>query len=90
MAYDNFLKEPLRTYARDETQKLKGLEVKDNITPVGEAVFQRVLRLTSGTPFDVSSVEVGNIQYPPEVANSVTGKMAATFDLLSELLAFRS
>jgi len=27
IAYDNFLREPLRTYARDEVQKLNGLEM---------------------------------------------------------------
>ena len=38
-AYNNFLREPLRTYARDEIQRLNGLEIKDKITPIGDAVF---------------------------------------------------
>src|SRR5437870_11958990 len=37
VAYDNFLREPLRTYARDEVQKLNGLEIKDRITEVGDS-----------------------------------------------------
>jgi len=77
-AYNNFLKEPLRTYARDEIQRLNGLEIKDRITPVGEAISKRVLELTKDTPFQVTSVVVGNIQYPDEVANAVATKMAAT------------
>ena len=77
-AYNNFLKEPLRTYARDEIQRLNGLEIKDRITPVGEAISKRVLELTRDTPFQVTSVVVGNIQYPEEVANAVATKMAAT------------
>jgi regulator of protease activity HflC (stomatin/prohibitin superfamily) len=77
-AYSNFLKEPLRTYARDEIQRLNGLEIKDKITPVGEAISRRVLELTKDTPFQVTSVVVGNIQYPDEVANAVSTKMAAT------------
>ena len=77
-AYNNFLKEPLRTYARDEIQRLNGLEIKDKITPVGEAISKRVLDLTKDTPFQVTSVVVGNIQYPDEVANAVSTKMAAT------------
>lgn len=77
-AYSNFLKEPLRTYARDEIQRLNGLEIKDRITPVGEAISRRVLELTKDTPFQVTSVVVGNIQYPDEVANAVSTKMAAT------------
>ena len=77
-AYGNFLREPLRTYARDEIQRLNGLEIKDRITPVGEAISKRVLELTRDTPFQVTSVVVGNIQYPAEVADAVAQKMAAT------------
>ena len=78
VGYANFLKEPLRTYARDEIQRLDGLEIKDKITPVGEAVFARVKTLTQNTPFEVASVVVGNIQYPAEVADAVAKKMAMT------------
>ena len=77
-AYRNFLREPLRTYARDEIQRLNGLEIKDRITPVGDAIFRRVSLLVKETPFEVSSVVVGNIQYPNEVADAVATKMAAT------------
>lgn len=31
VAYNNFLREPLRTYARDEIQRLNGMEIKDKI-----------------------------------------------------------
>ena len=78
IAYRNFLREPLRTYARDEIQRLNGLEIKDKITPIGVAVFARVQTLTENTPFDVASVVVGNIQYPNEVADAVAQKMATT------------
>ena len=54
------------------------MEIKDKITPVGEAVFARVKTLTKGTPFEVKSVVVGNIQYPDEVADAVAKKMAMT------------
>jgi len=81
VAYANFIREPLRTYARDEVQKYKGLDIKDNITPIGDAVTKRVRELTDNTPFEVRSVVVGNIQYPPEVADSVSRKLAAVQDL---------
>jgi regulator of protease activity HflC (stomatin/prohibitin superfamily) len=80
-AYANFIREPLRTYARDEVQKYKGLPIKDNITPIGDAIFRRVKELTDGTPFEVRSVVVGNIQYPAEVSNAVSRKLAATEEL---------
>ena len=78
VAYDNFLREPLRTYARDEVQKLNGLEIKDRITEVGDAIAKRMGTLVKETPFAVISAVVGNIQYPKEVADAVAEKMAAT------------
>ncbi len=38
VAYDSFLREPLRTYARDEVQKLNGLEIKDRIAVISAVV----------------------------------------------------
>jgi regulator of protease activity HflC (stomatin/prohibitin superfamily) len=78
IAYTNFLREPLRTYARDSIQTLNGLAIKEQITPVGDAILQRVLALTQNTPFQVTSVVVGNVQYPDEVASAVAQKLAAT------------
>jgi regulator of protease activity HflC (stomatin/prohibitin superfamily) len=77
-AYDNFVKEPFRTYTRDEVQKYNGLDVKDNIDTIGSAVQTRILELTHGTPFTIISVVIGNIQYPQTVAESVANKLAAT------------
>ena len=78
IAYTNFLREPLRTYARDAIQTLNGLAIKEQITPIGDAILQRVLALTQNTPFQVTSVVVGNVQYPDEVASAVAQKLAAT------------
>ena len=68
MAYSNFVKEPFRTYTRDEVQKYNGLDVKDNIDAIGSAVQARILKLAQGTPFTIISVVIGNIQYPRAVA----------------------
>jgi regulator of protease activity HflC (stomatin/prohibitin superfamily) len=78
VAYDNFIKEPFRTYTRDEVQKYNGLDIKDNIDTIGSAVQTRILKLTQGTPFTIISVVIGNIQYPETVAQSVANKLAAT------------
>lgn len=76
VAYDNFLKERLRTYARDEIEKVNGFDLKGNITPIGDKILTRVKGLTDGTPFEVDSVIVGNIQYPQNVADAVAAKLA--------------
>jgi regulator of protease activity HflC (stomatin/prohibitin superfamily) len=81
VAYGNFIREPLRTYARDEVQRRNGLEVKDALIPIGDAVLARVQQYAQGSPFLISSVVVGNVQYPEEVATAVSRKLAATQEL---------
>jgi hypothetical protein len=80
-AYANFIREPLRTLARDEVQRRNGLEVKDALIPIGDAVLSRIRAYAAGTPFVISRVVVGNVQYPSEVANAVSRKLAATQEL---------
>jgi regulator of protease activity HflC (stomatin/prohibitin superfamily) len=81
LAYGNFIREPLKTFARDEVQRRNGLEIKDVLIPIGDAVLQRIRAYASGSPFLITSVVVGNVQYPEEVANAVSRKLAATQEL---------
>lgn len=80
-AYGNFVREPLRTFARDEVQRRNGLDVKEALMPIGDSVLARIRAYTDGTPFIIDSVVVGNVQYPDEVANAVSRKLAATQEL---------
>lgn len=77
IAYENFLRERLRTFARDEVEKVEGFSLKGEITPIGDRLLARVKALTDSTPFQVDSVVVGNIQYPTIVADAVANKLAA-------------
>lgn len=81
VAYGNFVREPLKTFARDEVQRRNGLEVKDALIPIGDAVLARIRGYADGSPFIISSVVVGNVQYPAEVADAVSRKLAATQEL---------
>jgi regulator of protease activity HflC (stomatin/prohibitin superfamily) len=81
VAYGNFVREPLRTYARDEVQRRNGLEVKDALIQIGDAVLARIRRYADGSPFIINSVVVGNVQYPSEVSDAVSRKLAATQEL---------
>jgi regulator of protease activity HflC (stomatin/prohibitin superfamily) len=81
VAYANFIREPLRTFARDEVQRRNGLEVKDELIAIGEAVLSRIQAYAAASPFAISSVVVGNVQYPDEVATAVSRKLAATQEL---------
>ena len=81
VAYEHFIREPLRTFARDEVQRRNGLEVKDALIPIGEAVLARIRAYATASPFVISGVVVGNVQYPAEVADAVSRKLAATQEL---------
>ncbi len=61
--------------SRDAVQRL---DLKQNITPVGEAITRRALALSAGTPFDVRSVAVANIQYPAEVTDALSQKLTTS------------
>ena len=81
VAYGNFIREPLRTYARDEVQQRNGLEVKDALIAIGDSVLARIRSYAADSPFTLTSVVVGNVQYPSEVADAVSRKLAATQEL---------
>ncbi len=44
-------------------------------------MLARIRTYTDGSPFVIDSVVVGNVQYPEEVANAVSRKLAATQEL---------
>jgi len=81
VAYGNFVREPLRTFARDEVQRRNGLEVKDALIAIGNGVLASIQAYAADSPFVISSVVVGNVQYPAEVADAVSRKLSATQDL---------
>ena len=58
-----------------------GLIVKDELIPIGHAVLTRIRQYADASPFIISSVVVGNVQYPSEVADAVSRKLAATQEL---------
>jgi regulator of protease activity HflC (stomatin/prohibitin superfamily) len=77
IAYENFLRERLRTFARDEVEKVNGYDLKGRIGPMSDALLASVKKLTDPTPFEVASVVVGNIQYPESISTAVATKLAA-------------
>ena len=51
VAYANFVKEPIRTFAPDEVQRRNGLEVKDALIAIGDAVLARIRTYAADSPF---------------------------------------
>ena len=81
VGYGNFIREPLRTFARDEVQRRNGLDVKEALIAIGDAVLSRITAYAANSPFVITGVVVGNVQYPQEIADAVSRKLAATQEL---------
>lgn len=81
VAFGHFMKEPIRTYGRDEVQKFKGAEIKEKIDEIGAKVLARAKQRAEGTPYEILDVVVGNIQYPSVVSDAVAMKLKADQDL---------
>ena len=79
-AYNNYVKENIRTYAREEAQRFEGLKIQDNIVEITTNLNTKIKKQLAGTPFDVLNVVVGNIQYPKSVTDAIAAKIAAIQD----------
>ncbi len=76
--YRNIIRENFRTLARVIVTSHNGLDVKDNIEKDSAELLRRENEQLANTPFELTSAVVGNVQYPPEVVNAVSSKLAAT------------
>jgi regulator of protease activity HflC (stomatin/prohibitin superfamily) len=78
VAYDNYLKQAIRTFARTEVQKYEGLQIKNNIDTIDTAIGARMNSTLASSPFEIIAALISDIRYPDAVANAVAQKIAAT------------
>ncbi|WP_293264701.1 SPFH domain-containing protein [Neptunomonas sp.] len=81
--YQRIVRETFRTYVRSSVQKYNSRDLKANREKISEEVTSKLQNYLKDTPFSVTKVVVGNINYPEIVANAVEKKLAAQ-QLLSE------
>jgi regulator of protease activity HflC (stomatin/prohibitin superfamily) len=81
--YKRFVRETFRTYVRDIVQKYDSGQLKTNREKIAMEVTQKLKSYLLPTPFALTNVVVGNINYPDIVANAVEKKLAAQ-QLLAE------
>lgn len=70
--YNNFLSPIVRTYTREESEKINGLELKDHMGDIAKAVYDRVQQYVKDTPFEVTAINVGAIQPPKAVTDEIS------------------
>jgi regulator of protease activity HflC (stomatin/prohibitin superfamily) len=78
VAYDNYIKQAIRTFARAEVQKYDGLQIKNHIDTIDTDIGSRMNSTLTSTPFEIIAALVSDIRYPDVVANAVAQKIAAT------------
>nr|WP_320049872.1 SPFH domain-containing protein [uncultured Desulfuromonas sp.] len=81
--YKRFIREPFRTYIRDAAQNYASTELKAKREDMASQVKQKMNSYLEGSPFELVSLVVGNIDYPAIVAEAVEKKLAAQ-QLLAE------
>lgn len=81
--YQRFVKETFRTYVRNTVQKYDSGMLKAKREEIAEQVTEQMHIYLNETPFKLTKVVVGNIDYPQIVATAVEKKLAAQ-QLLSE------
>jgi regulator of protease activity HflC (stomatin/prohibitin superfamily) len=78
VAYSNFISQRLRNFARQAIEKYEWQDIQAKSAEVQGDVTEHVMILCKDTPFDIIGVAVGNIQFPPTVAQSVAEAQAAS------------
>jgi regulator of protease activity HflC (stomatin/prohibitin superfamily) len=81
VAYNNFVKEPARTFARAAVGRFDGLEIESHIDQIQSEVAENLKKQTATTPFEILNVVVGNVQFPPVVTQAVANKIASQQEL---------
>jgi len=75
--YIRFIKEPFRKYIRNAVQHYTSREIKANRDVIANEIKGELVKHVQGTPFQLVSLVVGNIDYPDVVAQAVEKKLAA-------------
>jgi hypothetical protein len=78
--YENNVRKQFRSSVRDRVQRLEPFEVKDKMAEIGEEVLAAMQERYKDSPIDFLSVDIGDIQYPQVVVDSVIRKFVTNED----------
>ncbi len=75
--YANNVQRPYRTAVREIVRQNEAFQIKDRSEALGGAIRDRLRHDYEGTPFEVLSVSIGNIDYPEAVEQRVVANLEA-------------
>ena len=79
--YEDNVKEPLRTIVREEVSRFSATDIQLETPKVKQLVEQMLVAKFKGTPILIESVNIGQIQFPKEVADAIQRKIAKQQEL---------
>ena len=78
--YENNVRDQFRASVREKVQSLEPFEVKDQSLAIADAVLSDMAVRYEGAPIEFLSVDIGNIEYPSVVVESVIRKFVTNED----------
>jgi regulator of protease activity HflC (stomatin/prohibitin superfamily) len=79
--YDGNVKESLRTIVREQVTRFSATDIQLETPRVRQFIEQKLHARFKGTPVSIQSVDVGQIQFPKEVAEAISRKIAKKQEL---------
>ncbi len=79
--YESNVKEPLRTIVREQVTAFSATDIQLETPKVKELIAAKLAAKFGETPIMVESVDIGQIQFPKEVAEAISRKIAKKQEL---------
>jgi regulator of protease activity HflC (stomatin/prohibitin superfamily) len=79
--YEWNVKEPLRTIVREQVTRFSATAIQLETPVVRQLIADKLGDKFNGSPVMIESVDVGQIQFPPEVAEAISRKIAKKQEL---------
>jgi regulator of protease activity HflC (stomatin/prohibitin superfamily) len=79
--YEWNVKEQLRTIVREQVTRFSATDIQLETPKVRELISEKLATKFKGTPIQIESVDIGQIQFPKEVAAAISRKIAKQQEL---------
>jgi regulator of protease activity HflC (stomatin/prohibitin superfamily) len=79
--YEANVKEPLRTIVREQVTRFSATDIQLETPKVKELIAEKLAAKFGNTPINIESVDIGQIQFPTEVADAISRKIAKKQEL---------
>ncbi|HSK03478.1 MAG TPA: SPFH domain-containing protein [Kofleriaceae bacterium] len=79
--YEWNVKEPLRTIVREQVTRFSATDIQLETPKVKQLIAEKLAAKFGATPITIESVDIGQIQFPGEVAEAISRKIAKKQEL---------